>query len=94
MTKTELKAKIDEYLATLDDVRQDDFYCTERKMQSYGLDGFLEWLYPEPKIALPVRAYQQGVIWLVDDANGNCIANASSRAQADLLVKTLNESAI
>jgi hypothetical protein len=47
MTKDEMQAKIDEYLATVSDSENDEWYTTTRAIHQEGLDGFLKWLYAD-----------------------------------------------
>jgi hypothetical protein len=43
-TSNELSALAKEYLATLDDVAQDEVFTTDRGFAEIGLSGFLDWL--------------------------------------------------
>lgn len=87
MTREYLKAQIDTYLSTLDNKQCTDSGATERGDAEYALAAFLEWLYPTPKLSLPVFANGTQVI----GANGATIATCADRDAARLLADTLNK---
>lgn len=47
MDRDKLRAKIDEYLATLSDTGREDWYLTERDLHEIGLENFLDWFAKE-----------------------------------------------
>ena len=47
MTRDEMKAKMEQYLATVDDLIDEEWYCSNRARETSALANFFDFLYGE-----------------------------------------------